>query len=679
MASNPEDDFLAANAPAPRPTDPDAEYVYGIPGAEQRGIGAQFLNMFAPYRSEVVTPASSRDIPMDGPPGTVLRLPVPGEYKDAEFGFSYMPIVQGVASLFSDPAGAAQAAASMPDAIYKQQAYGADAMSRGLDFVYDSETGEEYRYDPSLVPALTAAGTIKSIAKEGSDGTVLGIMGGRMAMSGPNKFSSAKSLLTQGKSDQEIFEQTGSYFDEGIFYNPSESFRFEIPTQNSTLFGLPEVDDKKISTGDNLLYHDEQNGVFGLKTDVPIVSLVENGAYIDIPKGSKIPILSQILDLPELYKEYPSLAKIPVVRFPGVGGAGYMHDGKLGDYDGPIIAVSYTNNAKKFQSNLLHEVQHAVQYKEQFPKGASPASIFERLQDLYPNADPDELRGRSEDLYNAVYGEVESRVVQRRFESPEEAMRTPIETRKKEASDTDVGLSEQDVVDIFEQGVADDPEGMGFDPNIMMMAPRPTAPKSTGLLGGDKPQRFYHGTTKGFKEFDPDAPYTFVSDNPETAGYFSENVAEGSPNISPVYLKEANFFDIDDPDHIKQLIDSDFYQKNKDRLNESAEAFDYLGGGGDFVRAVKEGNFEVIEGTGLVNWIRSKGFGGFTTKEPGLPGADNKNYAVFNVEDIVPGVAKKAEGGVITLADVARNTGRGPRGVGSLAPIARNMYKTMVS
>jgi len=48
-------------------------------------------------------------------------------------------------------------------------------------------------------------------------------------------------------------------------------------------------------------------------------------------------------------------------------------------------------------------------------------------------------------------------------------------------------------------------------------------------------------------------------------------------------------------------------------------------------------------------------------------------------ENIVPGVANKAEGGVVSLADVARNMNRGPRGVGSLAPIARNMYKTMVS
>jgi len=40
---------------------------------------------------------------------------------------------------------------------------------------------------------------------------------------------------------------------------------------------------------------------------------------------------------------------------------------------------------------------------------------------------------------------------------------------------------------------------------------------------------------------------------------------------------------------------------------------------------------------------------------------------------------RKAEGGVITLADTARNMTRGPRGVAALAPIARNMYRPMVS
>jgi hypothetical protein len=42
-------------------------------------------------------------------------------------------------------------------------------------------------------------------------------------------------------------------------------------------------------------------------------------------------------------------------------------------------------------------------------------------------------------------------------------------------------------------------------------------------------------------------------------------------------------------------------------------------------------------------------------------------------------VVNKAEGGVITLADVARNMNRGPRGLDGLVPVARNMTRSMVS
>ena len=42
-------------------------------------------------------------------------------------------------------------------------------------------------------------------------------------------------------------------------------------------------------------------------------------------------------------------------------------------------------------------------------------------------------------------------------------------------------------------------------------------------------------------------------------------------------------------------------------------------------------------------------------------------------------VTKKKEGGIVSLLDVARNTGRGPRGIASLASTARNMNRPMVS
>jgi len=194
-----------------------------------------------------------------------------------------------------------------------------------------------------------------------------------------------------------------------------------------------------------------------------------------------------------------------------------------------------------------------------------------------------------------------------------------------------------------------------------------SAPKSTGLLGGDKPQRFYHGTGAEFKEFDPDAPYTFVADSPATSDFYA--IDGDSPNTRPVYLKDVNFFDVDNPNHLKQLRESDFYKGNKTELDTFASREQK-----DFVGAVEAGNYETIEDSGVVDWIRSQGFDGFTTYEMA-----GKNYAVFDVNNIVPGVVKKKEGGVITLADVARNMNRGPRGVAALAPIARNMNRPMVS
>lgn len=192
-------------------------------------------------------------------------------------------------------------------------------------------------------------------------------------------------------------------------------------------------------------------------------------------------------------------------------------------------------------------------------------------------------------------------------------------------------------------------------------------PKSTGLLGGDKPQRFYHGTGAAYKEFDPDAPYTFVADSPATSDFYA--IDGDSPNTRPVYLKDVNFFDVDNPNHLKQLRESDFYKGNKTELDTFASREQK-----DFVGAVEAGNYETIEDSGVVDWIRSQGFDGFTTYEMA-----GKNYAVFDVSNIVPGVAKKAKGGIVSLLDVARNTGRGPRGVASLAPIARNMNRSMLS
>lgn len=86
----------------------------------------------------------------------------------------------------------------------------------------------------------------------------------------------------------------------------------------------------------------------------------------------------------------------------------------------------------------------------------------------------------------------------------------------------------------------------------------------------------------------------------------------------------------------------------------------------------KQADRSIIPGQAEKMFMQDFGVDAMTIKEAGR---DLDEYSVAFKD--VP--VNKAEGGVITLADVARNTGRGPRGVDSLAPIARNMYKTMVS
>ena len=183
--------------------------------------------------------------------------------------------------------------------------------------------------------------------------------------------------------------------------------------------------------------------------------------------------------------------------------------------------------------------------------------------------------------------------------------------------------------------------------------------------GSDEPTRFYHGTFKGFEDFDETAEYTFVADHPKTAEYFTDFSEKGSDykpssgqNIRPVYLKKANYFDVDNDDHIKLLEESKFFKENEEELN------DFVGyefeDDKTFIDSVMSGDFETMENSRLVDWIKSQGFDGFTTYEQ-----FGKNYAVFDTDNIIPGIVKKADGGIAGLSDVARDMFKGPKGIGS--------------
>lgn len=291
--------------------------------------------------------------------------------------------------------------------IPEQQAQGALALMQGADYAYDPETGETYTYDSLLLPATTAAGTMASIARTADDGsTVLGIMGGRMAKSGPSKFSEARAAR-RTKDEQELFDETGAYFDDELFPDEGDAFRFEIPTVNSELVGIENVvrksNDSSAGPGPrNYFYMDDKTDVTALKQDVVSANIFDDGTvsfesqFVNAAgelEPAKYPRLSEILDFPELYEQYPQLKDVYVARLNANAQAAMIEDGIGGR---PTIALSPAFSPQMLQSYLLHEVQHVVQKIEGFPRGG----------DTMKMSDAD---------YNRLAGEVEARNVEDRF------------------------------------------------------------------------------------------------------------------------------------------------------------------------------------------------------------------------------------------------------------------------
>ena len=423
------------------------------------GLESIYAEYLSPTRFPVVTPRSQSTYEDMGVvyPGETIE----GTYGEAEAALP--PIVQGGIDFYrqfvEDPGDTAEAFVEAVKQIPSQQLAAGMAATQGLEGVKDADTGQISTLDPFLVtgsPAL-ALGTARSIARTAGDGgTVLGIMGGRRSKTGAAREKTALSLRAMGKSPDDIFRSVKGYFDDAIFGAPTssmspgqEGFRFEIPTGNSSLrsetVGMKNID---YGTGE----------AFGLDDSYRKGVFIENGALVTL--GGRALTLEEVVDFPELFDEYPQLRNMEVIRLTANEGespfdipsAAYI-DASESPSGKPMIAIKDLDDAKEFQSVVFHEVQHAVQDIEGFPRGASAAQIYEMLEERFPEAaakNPKALRRYAIQAYNTVYGEGEARAVQRRFENPEEALLNPVESLRKEISERETAMNELDVVDRVE-------------------------------------------------------------------------------------------------------------------------------------------------------------------------------------------------------------------------------------
>ena len=183
--------------------------------------------------------------------------------------------------------------------------------------------------------------------------------------------------------------------------------------------------------------------------------------------------------------------------------------------------------------------------------------------------------------------------------------------------------------------------------------------------------RLFHGTIRDFEEFDPEFKVKtatgrdfqgsslenrgahYFTPDPESASTFAKSGIDprtGEPfksrdpdtgefmtgavkgaRVIPVYLKDANYFDVDNPDHFKIFKQSSFYKENKERLNEK---FKFLNA--DIDTLIKSGEELILEE--ITPELKKLGFDGHTTYLDG-----NKNYAVYDTDLIVPGIEKKVD------------------------------------
>ncbi|MCM1128417.1 MAG: hypothetical protein NC211_00700, partial [Alistipes senegalensis] len=138
---------------------------------------------------------------------------------------------------------------------------------------------------------------------------------------------------------------------------------------------------------------------------------------LNLPENGKR-TLGEVLVHPELFTAYPDLKGFWVVREPILSPAG-----AAAFLDGETIFVDDGLSSRETADALLHEVQHAIQEREGFARGAAPDAFDTDERGLVDTGRKSRRYVKPDMAYKAVAGEVEARNAQRRAGmTPEQRM-----------------------------------------------------------------------------------------------------------------------------------------------------------------------------------------------------------------------------------------------------------------
>ena len=388
--------------------------------------------------------------------------------------------------------------------------------------------------------------------------------------------------------------------------------------------------------------------------------------------------ITNVLSHTPLFKAYPDLKNVIVKRESGVGAEGAKFDPAINT----LFIGEKVTDPKTQLSYMLHELQHWVQTKENFPRGSSPeeiakietpemAKINARLGQLFyaEKRDPKnqkeftELMAKLKDLkkiqkdnsfelYNRVEGEAQARATQERMwmDDPTRRELTPL------------GNFDVPVTELVQMGQFGELAPTSRVPPPMRMtlpsgttakedlAKMPKAPKGSKapkvlpkaerdanlekFMEGSVVPPVYHATTQDFSKFmlskagkNTKHPTSklgiFTATNPDSTNdfitaRFNKNRYETGANVMPVHMNIKNPFEISSSDFVFQSMALQQMKKK--------DADKYIQ---DFVQSVKDEGHD-----GLLIKSNPRGFAGgseFTSD----------NYVAFEPTQIKSAIGNK--------------------------------------
>ena len=143
-------------------------------------------------------------------------------------------------------------------------------------------------------------------------------------------------------------------------------------------------------------WHEGMDGKWRFEIDDSRMQLRTDAA--DIPNYTT---LGELVDAPELFEAYPDMADLSVTLHT-------LEDGQNGGYSRKFDSIELSRDLKNrpeaLLNSLIHEVQHAIQNREEFASGANPAYWNRRMENGFDSRTAEERRegARLQEQYERI-------------------------------------------------------------------------------------------------------------------------------------------------------------------------------------------------------------------------------------------------------------------------------------